>query len=222
VAPVLGFLVIPVMIVPILARPELLDRMLKTIDYPVEHLVIIDNGHCVRKVVARNVWNVHVITMPTNLGVAASWNLGIKSMPQAPWWLVSNFDVEWPAGSLQSFTHAASSDTLALSGGTPPWCAFSIGANVVETVGLFDEAFYPAYYEDTDYERRCNHHGISVTHTGVKVEHTNSSTLAVHNYAEKNNTTFHDNRRHYENKAASGDFSQGGWSLLRRRGNSWD
>jgi len=214
--------VIPVMIVPILARPELLDRMLETIDYPVEHLVIIDNGHCVRSVTAPNVWNVHIVTMPSNLGVAGSWNLGIKSMPAAPWWLVSNFDVEYPPGALEKLAAAAACDTLALSGGTPPWCAFTIGADVVQTVGLFDEAFYPAYYEDTDYERRMSHHGLTVTHTGVEVRHTNSSTLAASNYAEKNNKTFHNNRRHYETKAAVGDFSPGGWQLDRRMANTWD
>ncbi|NDH85260.1 MAG: DUF3097 family protein, partial [Acidimicrobiia bacterium] len=29
--------------------------------------------------------------------------LGIKATPMAPWWLIANFDVTWPAGSLQQF-----------------------------------------------------------------------------------------------------------------------
>ena len=35
---------IPVMIVPILTGPQLLYRMLDSIDAPIAHLVIIDNG----------------------------------------------------------------------------------------------------------------------------------------------------------------------------------
>jgi len=35
---------IPNLIIPVLNRYDLLDRMLASIDYPVAHLLIIDNG----------------------------------------------------------------------------------------------------------------------------------------------------------------------------------
>ncbi len=89
---------IPALIVPVLTRHSLLDRMIASINYPVKDLVIIDNG-------ARNhdwtpTWNnwvhkTHHIKLPSNFGVAGSWNLGIKSLPFSDYWLVANFDVEF-------------------------------------------------------------------------------------------------------------------------------
>jgi GT2 family glycosyltransferase len=35
------------------------------------------------------------------------------------------------------------------------WACAWIGSEVVKDVGLFCEAFHPAYFEDNDYERRA-------------------------------------------------------------------
>ena len=39
---------IPAMIVPVLNRPDLLERLLASIDYPVADLLVIDNGNVVK------------------------------------------------------------------------------------------------------------------------------------------------------------------------------
>jgi GT2 family glycosyltransferase len=214
---------IPVMIVPILTRPELLINMVNSIDEKIDHLVVIDNGaHVYGLQFAPYVKKTSVITMPANQGVAGSWNLGIKATPFAPWWLIANFDIEWPAGSLQRFADAARTDALVLSGGAPPWCAFALGEQVVEKVGLFDEALHPGYFEDDDYARRCLNAGVDVERSHIPVKHFNSSTLTVEKYSAKNNATFSDNASHYGAKVAHDDYSEGGWSLARRRANSWD
>ena len=213
---------IPAMIVPILTRPELLQRMLDSIDYSIEHLVIIDNGHVVDKVVTRKVERVHILNMPSNFGVAGSWNLGIKSLPFAPWWLIANFDLEWPAGSLDRFAQQANQDIVLLAEAQPPWCAFTVGANVVDKVGLFDESFHPAYFEDDDYGWRCHHAGMQVIQSDIPVAHRNSSTVAEPRYKERNLLTFGNNAQYHHGKRAAGDLSEGRWSLSRRRANSWD
>ena len=136
---------IPAMVVPVLTRPELLYRMLETVDAKVDHLIVIDNGGCVDDFECNDneqIQRVSVIHMPANLGVAGSWNLGIKAAPFAPWWLVCNFDITWPAGSLARFVSEARVGALLLSGGTPPWCAFAVGEEIVSRVGLFDEALH--------------------------------------------------------------------------------
>jgi len=215
---------IPVMIVPILTRPELLLHMVNSIDVTVDHLVVIDNGAGVfgLEVAAQRVRKLSVIKLPANQGVAGSWNLGIKVTPFAPWWLIVNFDVEWPAGSLAAFAEAARTDALVLSGGLPAWCAFALGEDVVEKVGLFDEGLHPAYFEDTDYERRCLNAGVPVVQSGIAVAHENSSTIKVEKFAGRNNVTFADNASFYGAKVDVQDFSDGRWSLTRRRVNSWD
>ena len=213
---------IPVMIVPLLARPELLNRMVASIDHPVDTLVVIDNGKClVNPPFVPKVRTTHLLTMPANMGVAGSWNLGIKVTPFAPWWLIVNFDVEWPAGSLEQFDREDAAHCLALSGGSPEWCAFSVGEDVVAQVGLFDEYLHPAYYEDDDYLRRCEAAGAPIVRTGVPVRHTNSSTLAA-GFSGRNGATFAANADYYGSKVARGDLSEGRWSLRRRREQTWD
>lgn len=214
---------IPVMVVPILTAPELLDQMLSSVDYEVGTLVVIDNGHCLDGDFTHRDWahSAYLLRMPSNLGVATSWNLGIKATPHAPWWLVANFDVTWPAGSLKRFDTEDASRVLRLSAASPPWSAFTIGEDVVRAVGLFDEALHPAYFEDNDYQRRCEAAGAPVIQSDIPVEHRNSSTLSA-GYRAANDRTFAANAAYYGAKQYRDDLSEGRWSLKRRREQSWD
>lgn len=213
---------IPVLIVPILTGSDLLHRMVASIDHHVEHLVVINNGAFVdAEELGSDASRVSVIHLPSNLGVAGSWNLGIKITPFAPWWLIANFDVVWPAGSLERWATLSANDRLCLGGGSPPWCAFSVGEKVVSQVGLFDEGFHPAYFEDNDFERRCRHYGVPIERSDIPVHHDNSSTLAL-GYQDKNTQTFQANAEYYQRKQAREDYSEGRWSVITRRRNSWD
>jgi GT2 family glycosyltransferase len=217
--------VIPALIVPILTGRSTLYEMLATIDYPIKKLIVIDNGAGVDlDSVSRNrcIERAHVITMPANLGVAGSWNLGIKSAPFAPWWLIANYDIAWHAGSLERLAAASGPDRITLSAGIPPWCAFTIGEDVIDKVGgLFDEMLHPAYFEDNDMTRRCEAVDIEVRATDVTVTHANSSTLQS-GYQEANARTYKANMDYYAAKREAEDYSAGTWSLARRRAQSWD
>ena len=209
------------MIVPILVGPDILRRMLDTIDYPIRKLIIIDNGDALRYQgpwPVEHVQSTKVIKMPANLGVAGSWNLGIKADPFAPWWLITNFDVEWPAGSLRMFAEQASGADVLLAQSPQPYCAFAVGEDVVQRVGLFDEAFHPAYFEDNDYELRCAVEGVKVRRSLIPVIHHNSSTLGF--FGEINNRTYASNAEYMNGKRSNP--GPGCWSLERRRANSWD
>lgn len=213
---------IPVLIVPVLTRPELLERMLESVTHPVGTLLVIDNGQVVTRT-ERPSWaeRMHVLHMPTNLGVAGSWNLGIKATPHAPWWLVAGFDVVFTQQALAEFDSGDASRVLRLSGGSPPWCAFAIGEDVVRAVGLFDEALYPAFYEDNDYQRRCEAAGVPILTAATPLHHDNSSSLTGR-YIEANRRTFESNGAYYRAKQYRNDLSEGGWTLKRRRELSWD
>lgn len=218
---------IPALVVPVLARPELLYGMLATIDHSVDHLIVIDNGDCVDdEMVAASAGHgvlterVSVIHMPANLGVAGSWNLGIKAAPFAPWWLICNFDVRWPVGSLAALCDIAERNRVTLTACAPPWAAFALGDLAVSQVGLFDERLHPAYFEDNDWQRRADAAGVPVYHSSVPVDHHNSSTLKA-GYEHRNSVTFADNHAWYHSKVERGDLSDG-WSLSRRRRLSWD
>jgi len=212
---------IPVLGVPVLARPELLYRMVNSIDHPVGHLLIIDNGGVVGMPPddLPNIDKVSVVRLPSNLGVAAAWNLIIKLEPHAPYWVISNFDVTFPPGSLARFEEFQTGG-LVLSAAAPPWACFALHDETVQHVGLFDEAFYPAYWEDIDYERRVRSAGIPVIQSDIPVHHDNSSTIAV--VPNRLDVTFAANKAYHEAKSYRGDNSEGGWSLRRRRELAWD
>jgi GT2 family glycosyltransferase len=217
---------IPVLIVPVLTDAARLFAMLDSIDYPVKTLVVIDNGAPVSstKLTALNRQHIgrrYLWRMPSNLGVATSWNLGIKATPFAPWWLVANYDLTWPPGVLERFAAASSPERVAVSGEAAQWCAFTIGEQVIKRVGLFDEGIHPAYWEDLDYERRCTAQGVTITRTGLPVGHRNSSTIAA-GYADRNRVTFATNAARANQRANAGDLTSGEWSLTTRRALSWD
>jgi GT2 family glycosyltransferase len=216
---------IPVMIVPVLNRHDLLDRMIRSINYPIKDLVIINNG--AKQYNYLPVWNQWInkiwhLQMPSNLGVATSWNLGIKATPMTDFWLITNSDVEWGGDSLKMFYEQSEPHKLLLSNGSPEWCAFTIGWKVVKEIGLFDEALHPAYFEDNDYERRISQNtNVILEKSFIPIAHDNSSTIK-NGYKEMNNITFQKNQEYYRNKIEKQDMTDGQWQIQIRRTNSWD
>jgi GT2 family glycosyltransferase len=167
---------IPMLVVPTLTRRDLLGRMLESVDAPVGRLVIIDNSGRGMDVPDGPWESATVLPMPVNFGVAASWNLAVKMGHRHPWVMIASDDVLWPAGSLAGFEAQSSESALVLSETWPHWCAFTIGMRLIADLGLFDEGYYPAYYEDTEFERRMERAGVRPVF-GPKVGHRNASTL---------------------------------------------
>ena len=214
---------IPALIVPVLIRHDLLDRMIKSINYPVKDLIIIDNGPQFKYKPTWNNWvhKVHHVKLPYNLGVASSWNLGIKSLPYSDYWLITGFDNEWGGESLQQFSELSSPNKLVLSNGAPNWTAFTVGWQVIDKVGLFDEALHPAYFEDNDYEWRCSFTDVEVVKSFIPVAHNNSSTLK-NGFQTANNRTFENNLQYFKRKQSLNLPNEGQWSIRRRRANGWE
>jgi len=216
-------MMLPNLIVPVLNRYDLLQRMLDSIDFPVRDLLIIDNGGELDTVAfPKPVLNSHVLSMPSNLGVAGSWNLGIKLFPHDSVWTFASNDCWFGPGALERLSQARRSD-VTTSDTFPYWQAFAIGDEALTAMGLFDEAIYPAFMEDVDMIRRANHHGVPVRKVPFPIGHDNSSTIhSDQRLMELNHRTHGSNRRYYDDKVARGDFGPGGWSLERRRENAWD
>jgi len=214
---------LPNLIVPVLNRYDLLDRMLASIDYPVYELLIVDNGGELDAIKDNeNFINVNILNMPSNLGVAASWNLGIKLLPHHDRWFFASNDMFYMPGALEKLSEARRQD-VTLSDMFPFWHTFALGEEVVRRVGLFDEALYPAYFEDNDYERRAKHLGVDIRSVSIPTGHDNSSTIgADRGLREKNAVSYQNNAIYYSNKMAQQNYCQGAWSLKRRRDNAWD
>lgn len=217
---------IPVLIVPTLNGHERLQDMLESVDYPIDQVIVVDNGGTDYQWVKPDwVDTLDVIRLPSNLGVAGSWNLGIKSSPFADYWLIVNDDVTFAPGSLARFALEGGTwlDAISLCNDQSPWCAFTIGQEVVTVVGLFDEAYYPAYFEDDEYARRAMEMmGVDIVYyTGIAVNHANSSTINS-GFSEANHRTYLANQALWQGKQLSASrFDPIGWQLDIRRANDW-
>ena len=216
---------VPVVIIPVLNRYDLLERCIDSLDYPIEKLIIIDNGGKIAQdclMMPRNSKHEErfILDMPSNLGVATSWNLGIKMTPFAAGWILLNSDAWFMPNKLEEFWKSCDVNEIHLTG-SPEWACAWIGSQVVKEVGLFCEAFHPAYFEDNDYERRAVRLGKNIRKSQDIIVHDNSSTLLADvAYQEKNAATFHANHELFKLRNARLDAGQ--WDLQRRLDLSWD
>lgn len=213
---------LPNLIVPVLNRYDLLNRMLDSVDYPIGHLLVIDNGGWLEEIADfQHFTKVTILNMPSNLGVGASWNLGVKLLPHHNRWFFASNDMVYKPGALEKLSEART-DEITLSDMFPHWHTFCLGEEAVNAVGLFDEALYPAYFEDNDYMRRADYCGINVRRMSIPTEHDNSSTIRSDpEYSAKNDQSFRRNSAYFHDKIARQDYSAGQWSLDVRRLNDW-
>ena len=212
---------IPVLIIPILNRYDLLEETLASIDYPIKEILIINNNPGEKY--SSNMENVRVLNLPSNLGISGSWNLGIKLYPHEKYWLIGSADTSFKPGALELMHQFSGPDYFIKS--NAHYSCFSVGENIVKTIGLFDEYIYPAYFEDNDFDDRMVKAGFAekILCPGIQVDdHGASQTIKSNqNYAHKNHQTFKRNQSYYLNKKSSGDYSVRGWDLLVRRENEW-
>lgn len=214
--PVLGFAT--------LTKFDLAQRLLDSIDYPVEHLVIVDNSGkkefepVIETDLIKNLW---LIQVPHGLGANGAWNLIIKSTPHAPYWVIPNDDAYFEPGALQKIAEQVDTDAFNFLNINPKWSCVVPGEGAVLKGGLWDEVFHPIYFDDDEYEWRMRELGVKFNTIDAVVHHDNSSTLHS-GFAERNNVTFVRNQSVYANKMAAHDLGTRGWSLRVRRDNRWD
>lgn len=162
---------IPIIGVPVVNGVHWVDRLIKSIDYPVDNLLIINNNgkgeidsqlDDLKEINNKFVKKLHIIHFPSNLGVASSWNLIIKLYLMEPYWVICSHDVAFTPGLLEEIAIATLDKEVAMI--HPHKGQFNLGSydlfviteKGVRDVGLFDENLYPAYAEDSDFIMRLN------------------------------------------------------------------
>lgn len=209
---------IPVLVVPILNRYDLLEEMLNSINYPIDNILIIDNGGQFK-----TDKNVKVLNMPANLGLSAAWNLGIKCYPNAKYWLFASADTKWGESSLQEIDSLSGSDKLILT--DDAYGCFSVGENIIDKIGLFDEYFYPIYFEDNDFHERvarfCPENTIVSTSIQAAPEVGSQTINSDDKLKNINHDTFVKNQEYYKYKQTTNFEISKPWSLSRRRDHEW-
>lgn len=213
--PVLGFLTY--------SKFDLADRLLASIDYPVEHLVIVDNSgkrswQPKKPDLVKNLW---LVQLPHGLGYGGGLNLIIKSTPFAPYWVLVNDDSVFAPGALEKISRQVDTEAINFLSIMPKWSGFVLGEGAVARAGLFDERFHPIYFEDNDYERRLQAADVPARFIYAVLHHDNSSTLNS-GFHSQNDRTFKANSLLYQKKVAENDLSEGSWSIQIRRDNAWE
>ena len=213
--PVLGFAT--------LSRFDMAQRLLDSIDYPVEHLVIVDNSGKkeFEPRTSEYIQNTWVIRVPSGLGANGAWNLIIKSTPHAPYWVIPNDDSWFEPGALEQIAKNVDTTAFNFVRVEPKWSCVVPTEGSVMKAGLWDEVFHPVYYDDDDYEWRMKELGVPFNTIDAIVHHDNSSTLKS-GFNERNSITFSRNHSVFSNKVAAHDLGTRGWSLKVRRDNRWD
>lgn len=192
---------IPVLVVPILNRMDLMREMLASIDHPIGRLYVIDNGDCVDQLPPiENVLAQTIVAPGWNLGVSGSWNLAIKANPDAPWWLFVNNDIVFGRGDLERMDQAMNEPERAVRC-LKAFGAFGLPRSVVDEVGFFDESFAPIYCEDIDYQYRLKLAGVPCLDVPSTTSHYGSRCFKENPTNERNNSrTYPANVRYYQEK----------------------
>jgi len=122
-------------------------------DFPNTKIHVIDNGQ--QGISSKlNHPNIIIHSMEKNLGVATSWNMLCDIIfKENDYALILNDDIylgrkDWEIDNLLSNYKAD------FYYGVQQWSVFILPKKTFKKVGRFDENFYPAYYEDNDYEYR--------------------------------------------------------------------
>lgn len=140
--------------IPTLNRADLLISSLSFYakqDFPDTQIHVVDNGN---QMFPEYPDNVEIIRNEKNVGVGASWNmLCEKIFQKSDYALILNDDI-YLGKSTQYINNIINKYPTHFLTATPDWCAFIIPKRIWQSVGKFDECFFPAYYEDNSYAYR--------------------------------------------------------------------
>lgn len=218
-----------VMVIPVLNGYDLLDRTLASVDDDrIKEILIIDNGGHYTDLVENfsRSYELKILNLPSNLGVAGSWNLGIKLYPHEPFVIFGSHDNGWIPGELTRLIDESSECHMVVTD-PEPYATFSLGRDIVRLVGLFDENFYPAYYEDTDYTRRITRMGFAslIKRPGIKMNFYSHGTTrdSSPEFYKRDNFTIGENHGYFHAKEELPVDEQNSmkWQIDRRIRNEW-
>ena len=202
---------IPCVVLPAVSRFDMMEANLAAFDHPVERLVIVDNsltGYTYTRPEGSWILRVDIIRPVLGLGVTGGFNAGIMQTPDAPWWLLTSTDIGYGPGDLAAICGRMDTDAPTVVTGSRNddrllrGAYMAVNRAAVELVGLYDEwAFYPCYYEDDDYVRRCELGGVEWIEYDGSISHDRSITIRSDPAkAARNRETYPECGRRYAEK----------------------
>lgn len=160
-------------------------------------LIFVDDGSTDDTEQRCNISGVHYIKHPENRGVAPAWNTGVKAST-GDYVAVLNNDIRikdgnWMTKLINAVRHATvpghaiagpelvnfNSATMFEGRNVPylnGWC-YLFPRRLFAEIGLFDEAFAPASYEDVDLCARAVSVGYELVQVDLRMQHSYSQTV---------------------------------------------
>lgn len=149
---------------------------------------------------------IDVITPNHNKGVAGSWNTFLHTYEDMM--LISNDDVIFDPYLIEEMIKAWNTNPECMffypaASNASMFAVYAMRKNLFTTVGNFDENFYPAYFEDNDYNYRMRIYGY--TEKCVESAHyTHKGSATIKSYSDKemnkHHKTFQQLARYYKEK----------------------
>lgn len=174
---------LPALGIAIYNRPDLLAQCLRSVDYPVNTIVLVNNGG-LRGLRELHYQEPHVIEPGCNLGVAGAWNAILEHVfvqLKLDSVLICGNDITWAPGDLERVMATVrdfpEADCIF---GNHAFSNFLVKRSGWEKLGAFDENIEIAYLEDSDYWQRIRHTpGVKAMHAaGLRAQHGGSQTIA--------------------------------------------
>lgn len=178
--------------------------------------VVIDNGGAFAKHLEGTdlscfiIDKLDVINPEKNLGCAKSWNVFLKNYEGIL--IIANDDLTFEPDAIEHLVECYKTEkdnpltgmvTLHGINANSHYGCFIVTPTAIKTVGYFDETFYPAYYEDCDYDYRLRTHGLETVFSKKGTyDHVGSAThkALTPEQLESHHITFVKNRDYYEAK----------------------
>jgi GT2 family glycosyltransferase len=164
--------------IPTINRADLLAEALediKTMANDLHSLILVDNGNQVIHIPEELVGITHLYRPGTNLGVSGSWNYMLRKAYNEDGTdnvLLLNDDIVFGKSVNEVNTIISNHPNYQTVVGPKHWCTVLVSKRCIETVGYFDEKFFPAYYEDNDYAYRINllHNADPENYNGLELD----------------------------------------------------
>lgn len=118
-------------------------------------IIIVDNGDAALPSERLDFEPVQIVRSGQNIGCAAAWNQ-IYALAAPLTTIIINADCAVGQDTFERMLEPPAPAVVLAYG----FSCFRIDAEVRATIGNFDEAFFPAYFEDTDYRRRLQLAGV--------------------------------------------------------------
>lgn len=147
----------------------------------------------------RTYGNTKIMGTGTNIGVSAAWNIMLTDMRANgyEYGLILNDDIVLSNNIIHISDYISQKPKFARI--INDWSVFLISLDTFNDIGLFDENFYPAYFEDSDYNYRLKLAGIETQFPKILIPQTYRTSSSITANRELN-TRFLENRKYYIEK----------------------